>query len=294
VVISGALAQTIPLGPRDLNDFIFLQRMYDAGAGSYFDVLATQDYGLWSGPTDRRMRPRVLNFSRPLYLREIMVKNGDAAKSIWITEMNWNAPPADLPDKQFGFATPEQQARNAVLAYQRVQREWPWVGVVNFWFFKRATDQEKGQAWYYFRMVEPDFTPLPVYDALKTYTHSDEAHTLYPGVHQQDHWLLSYAGEWETRTDAAAVPGGVSDYRVSGDPLASLSFAFEGEELWLQVGPDAAGMLRYSIDGAAEQSAAFTPGEQIRLADRLDGSRHTIAIRPGDGSLSIDSLTVGK
>jgi len=85
VVISGALAQTIPLGPRDLNDFIFLQRMYDAGAGSYFDVLAMQDYGLWSGPTDRRMQPRVLNFSRPLYLREIMVKNGDAAKSIWIT-----------------------------------------------------------------------------------------------------------------------------------------------------------------------------------------------------------------
>jgi hypothetical protein len=69
VVISGALAQTIPLGPRDLNDFIFLQRMYDAGAGGYFDVLAMQGYGLWSGPTDRRMRPRVLNFSRPLYLR---------------------------------------------------------------------------------------------------------------------------------------------------------------------------------------------------------------------------------
>ena len=74
VVISGALAQTIPLGPRDLNDFIFLQRMYDAGAGDYFDVLAMQGYGLWSGPTDRRMRPRVLNFSRPLYLREIMVR----------------------------------------------------------------------------------------------------------------------------------------------------------------------------------------------------------------------------
>jgi hypothetical protein len=69
VVVSGALAQTIPLGPRDLNDFVFLQRMYDAGAAAYFDVLAIQGYGLWSGPTDRRMRARVLNFSRPLYLR---------------------------------------------------------------------------------------------------------------------------------------------------------------------------------------------------------------------------------
>ncbi len=132
-------------------------------------------------------------------------------------------------------------------------------------------------------MVEPDFTPLPVYDALKAYTHSDEAQTLYPGVHQEDHWLLSYTGDWETRTDPAAAAGGLGAYRVTGDPQASLSFAFEGEELWLRVGPDAAGTLRYSIDGAAEQSAAFTPGEQIRLADRLGGSRHTIAIRPGDG-----------
>jgi polysaccharide biosynthesis protein PslG len=294
VVISGALAQTIPLGPRDLNDFIFLQRMYDAGAGSYFDVLAMQDYGLWSGPTDRRMRPRVLNFSRPLYLREIMVKNGDAAKPIWITEMNWNAPPVDLPDKRFGFVTPEQQARNAVLAYQRIKHEWPWVGVVNFWFFKRATDQEKDQSFYYFRMVEPDFTPLPVYDALKAYTHSDEAHTLYPGVHQENHWLLTYTGEWQTRTAAPAAPGGIADYRITVDPQAGLSFAFEGRQLWLQVGPEAAGTLHYSVDGTAEGSVSFAPGEQIRLAGGLSGTRHTITIRPADGPLSIDSLTIGK
>jgi hypothetical protein len=240
------------------------------------------------------MRPRVLNFSRPEYLREIMVKNGDADKPIWITEMNWNAPPADLPDKRFGFVTPEQQATNAVLAYQRVQQEWPWVGVANFWFFKRATDQEKDQSWYYFRMVEPDFTPLPVYDAMKAYTRSDRAQTLYPGVHQEDHWLLSYTGDWETHPDTGTAPGGVADYIVTGDPQAGLSFAFEGGELWLQVGPGAAGTLRYSLDGAAEQSASFAPGERIRLASRLDGSRHTIAIHPGDGLLSVDSLTVGK
>ncbi|MBN1658035.1 MAG: hypothetical protein JXA93_06515, partial [Anaerolineae bacterium] len=149
VVLSGALAQTIPLGPRDLNDFIFLQRMYDAGAGDYFDVLAMQGYGLWSGPTDKRMRPRVLNFSRPLYLREIMVENGDAHKPIWITEMNWNAPPEDFPNKQFGYATEEQQARYAVEAFQRAQQEWPWLGVINVWFFKRASDAERDQAWYY-------------------------------------------------------------------------------------------------------------------------------------------------
>ena len=169
VIISGALAATIELGPRNLNDFIFLQRMYDAGAGDYFDILAMQGYGLWSGPYDRRMRPRVINFSRPLYIRDIMVKNGDESKPLWISEINWNAVPADFPVKPYGYVTEEQQARYVVEAYQRAQAEWPWVGVVNFWFFKRPDDSEKDQAWYYFRMVEPDFTPLPVYDAVKEY-----------------------------------------------------------------------------------------------------------------------------
>jgi hypothetical protein len=180
VIISGALASTIELGPHNLNDFIFLQRMYDAGAGDYFDILAMQGYGLWSGPYDRRMRPRVINFSRPLYVRDIMVKNGDENKPIWISEMNWNALPLDHPAyPSYGRVTEEQQARYAVEAYQRIQAEWPWVGVVNFWFFKRPSEEEKDQAWYYFRMVEPDFTPLPVYNAVKEYTYQSpvpEAH----------------------------------------------------------------------------------------------------------------------
>jgi hypothetical protein len=289
VVISGALAQTIPLGPRDLNDFIFLQRMYDAGAGDYFDVLAMQGYGLWSGPTDRRMRPRVLNFSRPLYLREIMVENGDEHKPIWITEMNWNAPPADLPDKPFGSVTLEQQARYAVLAYERAQREWPWLGVINTWFFKRASDAEQDQAMYYFRLVEPDFTPMPVYEALKEHMHSAEALVLYPGVHQEDHWALIYDGAWETHTDESAELGG---YRAAGDPQSEVTFTFSGTGLWLQAGPDGNGSLSYSLDDQEEQTAAFVAGEQVQLGRALSKGSHTITIRAAPGPLSIDSFTI--
>ncbi len=289
IVLSGALAQTIPLGPRDLNDFIFLQRMYDAGAGDYFDVLAMQGYGLWSGPTDRRMRPRVLNFSRPRYLREIMVQNGDAAKPIWITEMNWNAPPPDFPDKQFGYVTPEQQARYAVLAYQRAQREWPWLGVVNAWFFKRATDTERDQAMYYFRLVEPDFTPMPVYHALADYFHSDEAHRLYPGIHQEGHWALGYGGRWEDRANPAAQLGG---YRYSEDPAATLAFAFEGTDLWLRTGPGFEGTLAYALDGGAERVVPFAPGQELHLAQGLARGPHTLALRAAPGPLTVDSLTV--
>ena len=176
VIISGALAQTIELGDCiggyncNLNDFLFLQRMYDAGAKDYFDILALNDYGMWSGPYDRRMRPRVINFSRPMYIRDIMVQNDDAATPIWFTEMNWNAIPEGHPaPPQFGRVTDEQLARYVVEGYERAEEEWPWVGVIFYWFFKRPHDFDKDQPWYYFRMAEPDFSTLPVYEAMKSY-----------------------------------------------------------------------------------------------------------------------------
>lgn len=173
VVVSGALAPTVSLSGRDLNDFIFLQRMYTAGAGECFDILAVQGYGFNSGPTDQRMRPTTVNFARNLYIRDIMVANGDADKPIWISEAAWN-PMEDIPGEianreNYGSVTHEQAARYMPLAYQRAQEEWPWVGVIFYWFFKRPSDAEINQSWYYFRMVEPDFTPLPIYDAMKNY-----------------------------------------------------------------------------------------------------------------------------
>ena len=116
VIIAGALASTIALQPdaappnNALNDLLFLQRMYDAGAAPYFDIMAMQAYGLWSGPTDRRMQPRVMNFGRPQFVRDLMVANGDANKPIWISEMAWNAVPDEVADKRFGQVSPEQQA----------------------------------------------------------------------------------------------------------------------------------------------------------------------------------------
>lgn len=168
VVLAGALTPTVANDGRHMNDLIFLQRMYDAGAGECFDVFSAQGYGLWSGPTDQRLRPAVINYPHNLFLRDIMVRSGDAAKPIWISEMGWNAAPEWVrPD--FGRVTEEQQARYAVEAYRRAQEEWPWVGVNSYWYLKRPADWEIDQAWYYFRMLEPDFSPLPVYDAVAEY-----------------------------------------------------------------------------------------------------------------------------
>jgi hypothetical protein len=292
VIISGALASTIELGPRNLNDFIFLQRMYDAGARDYFDILAMQGYGLWSGPYDRRMRPRVVNFSRPLYIRDIMVKNGDESKPIWISEMNWNAVPEGMP-APYGRVSEERQARYAVEAYQRIQAEWPWVGVVNFWFFKRADDSEKDQAWYYFRMVEPDFTPLPVYYAMKEY--ANQPPLMYPGYHQEDHWAVQWEGKWSTVADEQAVLGA---YRRSEEAGASLSFAFQGSDLTLVVvKSEAAGALQAMVDdrppiGIELRSAAPEFGVQVPIAHGLAGGKHQVQITALGGGAALDGFIV--
>ena len=34
---------------------------------------------------------------------------------------------------------------------------------------KYADASRRDEAWYYFRLLEPDFTPLPVYGALREY-----------------------------------------------------------------------------------------------------------------------------
>jgi polysaccharide biosynthesis protein PslG len=172
IVISGSLAPTIDISGYNLNDMAYLQRMYNAGVAECFDVMGAQAYGLFSGPTDRRMRNTSVNFAHVVWLRDMMVANNDARKPIWITEMAWNPVP-DSPDVRdrlnFGIVSDDQAARYAVEAYRRAESDWQFVGVVCYWFFKRPSDAEINQSWYYFRLVDPDFTPRPVYDALKDY-----------------------------------------------------------------------------------------------------------------------------
>lgn len=187
VVLAGALTPTVEVSDRNLNDLIYLERMYAAGASACFDVMSAQGYGLFSGPTDRRLRPTVINYPHHLFIRDLMVRHGDGARPLWISEMAWNAAPEPLP-AIYGRVTEAQQARYAVEAYQRAQAEWPWVGVINYWFFKRAADWERDQSWYYFRLLEPDFTPLPAWEAVAAYANSGKMEK------EQAGWLAGWMG----------------------------------------------------------------------------------------------------
>ncbi len=295
VIIAGALAATIELDryPHGLVDALFLQQLYDAGAAPYFDVLSMQGYGLWSGPYDRRMQPRVLNFSRPLYIRDVMVRNGDAHKPIWLSELAWNALPPDSPlPPAYGRVTETQQARYAVLAYYRLQSEWPWLGVANYWFLKQADERERdSNPQFYFRLLEPDFTPLPAYHAL-----SDAAHlppVMFRGYHQEDHWAVEYAG-WEKVEDKRAVLGA---YRQATTDGSQADFTFNGSDLWLVVAhrPDG-GWLEVTLDGGApavlsQSSVESAFGIQVPVAKGLPRGQHLVQITAWRGAV-IDGFIV--
>ena len=170
VIVAPALAPTVEESLWALSDLQYLEAMYQAGAGGAFDVLAVQAYGLRDGPDDRRLGADRVNFSRPLLLRELMVRHGDAAKPVWATELGWNALPADFPGPAvYGRVGEAQQARYTVRALERAREEWPWLQRSFVWYLKRADASRHDEAWYYFRLLEPDFTPLPVYHALRDY-----------------------------------------------------------------------------------------------------------------------------
>ncbi|MBI4672712.1 MAG: cellulase family glycosylhydrolase [Chloroflexi bacterium] len=292
VIISAGLAQTLEMGPRNVSDLIFLQQMYDAGAKNYFDILAVMNYGLFTGPGDHRADASRTNFSRPVLLREIMVKNGDANKPMWAMEIGWNALPLAFTDAPYGRVTEQQQGRYAAQAYERAQNEWPWMGVMNYWFFKRAYDDERSQPFYYFRLFDPDFKPLPAYEAIKAYVST--ARWLGKGFHQETDWVLQYGGDWRTGDYGARVTDG---YRI-GKPGDVLLFTFHGNDVELALAANPySGMVEARIDGEAWREfdlRATDPHAEhrIMLAKNLWDGEHRVEVRVKQGALWLDGVVV--
>ncbi len=280
VVISGAIAPTIALdGARDLSDLVFLQAFYDSGGGECFDVLSAQGYGLFSGPTDRRMRATSVNVARHSYYRDIMVRNGDAHKPIWLSEAAWNATlDAALPPEQitlysnYGNVTQEQAARYMPQLYDRAQREWPWIGNVMYWFFTRKDPFEADQAFYYFRMVEPDyqpdkptFTPLPVYHAVKDYI-TEQTPMLYRGVHQAETWQIDADGELVA--DASARFGRALRLN-SGFEFSAQGTALDIRWRLENAGASAWRMTRIGLSSGLAQSQLVAFGSEGAVVDEI-------------------------
>lgn len=184
VIITAALAPTAERSIRNLNDVLYLEAMYRAGAAAYFDIFSTMLYGLGQPPSERRIDLDRLNFSRPIMLREVMEKYGDANKPIWISEYAWISLPPDFqgdPSKNiWGKSVDEEtQGRWLVEGYERAAAEWPWMGVMAVWHFRDPNPIPNEPA-NYFAIVKEDFTPRPAYNAIKEYSQRRPATRMPP------------------------------------------------------------------------------------------------------------------
>ena len=162
VVLAGALAPTLePEGsPAGLNDLIYLQQMYDAGAAAYFDALAAHAYGLTS-PMNEPPRPDTINFRRVELLRDIMIRNGDGATPVYITEAGWNDSP-----RSNKAVSPAQRIRYTIEAYEWAASQ-PWVEMLAMWalrYPRPARTYQDNWTW-----VDEDFEPRPIYEEVKRY-----------------------------------------------------------------------------------------------------------------------------
>ena len=158
-VVAAGLAPTLDTGEWGLNDLVYLQRMYDAGARFYFDKLAVHSYG-WRSPPDDPPSPEKVNFARAELLRQVMEANGDAAKSVLITETGWNDHP-----RWSKAVRPAQRVQYSIQALDKAAREWPWAEAIVFWNFRLPKESRNYND--YFTFVTVDFTAKPIYEAFR-------------------------------------------------------------------------------------------------------------------------------
>jgi hypothetical protein len=165
VILTAGLAPTLDQNDGALDELIYLQRMYEAGAKSYFDGLAIHSYGWKFGP-DEPASPDRINFARAALLRQVMERNGDAAKPAFITEGGWNDHP-----RWSKAVRPAQRTRYSIRAYQKARDEWPWCQAVCLWNFRLPRPARSNLDYYTF--VNADFSPKPIYLAVQRYARGE-------------------------------------------------------------------------------------------------------------------------
>ncbi len=163
-VLAGALAPNLePEGsPWAVNDLVYLDEMYDAGAADFFDGLAVHVYGL-AQPPQAEPGAEVLNFQRVELMRQVMVDHGYSATPMFITETGWNDDP-----RWIMAVSPAQRVTYTLDAYRYAEANWPFVQMMAVWVFRFP--QPTYSYMDNFTLVTPDFLPKPLYDELRDFT----------------------------------------------------------------------------------------------------------------------------
>ncbi|MBI4789094.1 MAG: beta-galactosidase [Chloroflexi bacterium] len=312
-VLSAPLAITTPGEPwapgttqwRAMDDLDYLTALYKAGAKDYFDILSANAFGLRASPDEPADRTK-LNFQRIALTRQVMEEFGDANKAVWINEYGWNASPPDFDlDKLiWGRVTEQQQADYTVRGIVEARTKWPWLGVVNIWYFRQVGDLTPDRSDYYFRMVDVDFTPRLVYQ--RTKQAATASATMGPGLYQETNPAVNLTGNWQPRLDVKDSGG---REMVTRQPGARAVFQFwgDGVDLLMRRGPDE-GRAWVTLDGQTVPNLPLDANRhsyielsspkdewQVRVpvARNVSRSVHTVELVVGqNGEVALDAIAV--
>jgi hypothetical protein len=203
-VVSAGLAPTNHQDAEAMDDRVFLEAMYQAGAGAYFDVLGAHPYGFAYPPDDPRGAHDGLNLARLLDLRAIMEAHGDGDKPIWVTELGWTT--AGVGEGSWLTVTPQQQADYLTGAWRRARREWPWLQVFTVWNLSQGLRPEP-----FDHAQDRPVEGLPPTDEKAGYSLLDESGEPKPAYHALRAELNRRWGHrlarWVERTQAALLEG---------------------------------------------------------------------------------------
>jgi hypothetical protein len=172
IVVSAGLSPTGTDDGTAKPDDAYLDWLYQAGLAQVCDVVGLHAPGYGSPPeTELNSDPRFPHpsfyFRRIEQLRALMEAYGDAEKQIWLLEFGWTTDQVH-PDYSWYAVTPDQQADYIVRAFEYVEQNWsPWIGVMFIWNIPDPNwtpDHEQ----YWWSITNPDGSPRPAYEAMKS------------------------------------------------------------------------------------------------------------------------------
>jgi hypothetical protein len=140
-----------------------VNHLYDNGGQGYFDIM---NIHIFETPLDSQAIKRAQAFVR--LTRKVMVKNNDAKKKIWISEIG--CPGVKRGSKKNNWwmgrnPSENDQARWVKEVYGHLLKDKS-VEVV-FWAFFRDTNDHWQNGVDHFGLVRNDFSPKPAYEAYK-------------------------------------------------------------------------------------------------------------------------------
>lgn len=311
VILTAPLAinlETVELAG-NMSDLDFLEALYrQDGFKEDFDVLSVNAFGMAATPAEAP-KPERLNFRRVELARGLMEAADDGCKPVWAAEFGWNAAPADV-ESIWGRVTAEEQAEHSLAAVDWAESRWPWMGVLNLWYFRHCC-QSPDSAVYYFQLLDQAFRPSRLHAAMRG--RAQGAVLATPGYWSERSTAVDlesldgWRWRWDARPGSRGCDGDPDNpssawdhrYLESTGPESRLRFRFDGGGLQarLRHGPQA-GTLVWQQAGQAGNSRQALGGEAawrwVTLAEGLPAGPHEVTLGPGlpGGSIAVDGYRV--